>query len=401
MKPSNSLWLFTSSFPYGTSETFLESEIVFLAEAFEEIYIVSVGEEVVPIRPTPSNCEVVRIKPRDTFRVPFWLIMLWFKELFRISVPLSKWRYEFARLKSLVGRSKTLSEFIDQRQSKKNDVFYSYWFDEWAIILSLLKQDKVITSFISRAHGFDLYEERGEYKRHLYKPFIMQQMSKLYSISESGASYLQSLYPQWSDKLKIARLGTNDLGMSQAQLNNEQRKVIVSCSNVIALKRVEDIAKAISSIPDVKWVHFGAGKLLEKLKEKCIQLKKENQTFQYELRGQVTNAEVLDFYKTNAVSLFVNFSTSEGIPVSIMEAMSFGIPCVVPDVGGVSELVNNKNGLLLDSSASIADLKAGICKVLNSNNYLALRYNARQKWLADYCASKNYKTFVKLIKSAE
>ena len=45
---------------------------------------------------------------------------------------------------------------------------------------------------------------------------------------------------------------------------------------------------------------------------------------------------------------YVNLSTSEGIPVSIMEAMSYGIPVVATDVGGTSEaVVTGRSGLLI------------------------------------------------------
>ena len=44
------------------------------------------------------------------------------------------------------------------------------------------------------------------------------------------------------------------------------------------------------------------------------------------LKGWVPNKKVIEFYRTNPVNLFLNFSFQEGIPVSIMEAISFGIP---------------------------------------------------------------------------
>ena len=44
------------------------------------------------------------------------------------------------------------------------------------------------------------------------------------------------------------------------------------------------------------------------------------------------------------VDLFLTVSANEGIPVSIMEAQSFGIPVIATDVGGISEIVNNVNG---------------------------------------------------------
>ncbi len=53
------------------------------------------------------------------------------------------------------------------------------------------------------------------------------------------------------------------------------------------------------------------------------------------LRGGISNAEVFQFYRDNKVDLFVNASTSEGLPVSIMEAISFGIPSIATNVGGL------------------------------------------------------------------
>ena len=45
-----------------------------------------------------------------------------------------------------------------------------------------------------------------------------------------------------------------------------------------------------------------------------------------DLMGNLPHEKVMSFYKDYAVNLFVNVSKSEGLPVSIMEAVSFGIP---------------------------------------------------------------------------
>ena len=53
----------------------------------------------------------------------------------------------------------------------------------------------------------------------------------------------------------------------------------------------------------------------------------------------------------------MNVSESEGIPVSIMEASSFGIPVIATNVGGVGEIVENGyNGLLLNKDFLNRDL---------------------------------------------
>lgn len=58
--------------------------------------------------------------------------------------------------------------------------------------------------------------------------------------------------------------------------------------------------------------------------------------FDVELTVLLGNQLVYDFYRNNDVDVFVNLSESEGIPVSIIETISFGVPVVATDVGGNS-----------------------------------------------------------------
>ena len=39
-------------------------------------------------------------------------------------------------------------------------VFYSFWFNKWATLLSILSKENIIDHYISRTHGADLFEER-------------------------------------------------------------------------------------------------------------------------------------------------------------------------------------------------------------------------------------------------
>ena len=65
------------------------------------------------------------------------------------------------------------------------------------------------------------------------------------------------------------------------------------------------------------------------------------------LLGKVNNNDILNFYSITPVNLFINLSESEGIPVSIMEAISFSIPIIATDVGGVSEIVTEETDCYL------------------------------------------------------
>jgi glycosyltransferase involved in cell wall biosynthesis len=79
----------------------------------------------------------------------------------------------------------------------------------------------------------------------------------------------------------------------------------------------------------------------------------------------VTHDAVRDFYLTQPVDVFVNASTTEGVPVSIMEAMSFGVPVVATDVGGTGELVNSRNGALLVPNPTPAEIADAILRTVH------------------------------------
>ena len=65
--------------------------------------------------------------------------------------------------------------------------------------------------------------------------------------------------------------------------------------------------------------------------------------------GFQDNEKIMDFYRNNPIDIFINVSTNEGVPVSIMEAISFGIPIIATNVGGTNEIViNNITGWLVD-----------------------------------------------------
>ena len=108
----------------------------------------------------------------------------------------------------------------------------------------------------------------------------------------------------------------------------------------------------------------------------------------------------MHFYETNHVDLFINVSSSEGIPVSIMEALSFGIPVIATNVGGVPEIIqDSKNGILLDVNCSAGEIADAIIKYINLDkpSITQLSQNARSFWIKNYSADTNYNIFYSIL----
>ena len=104
------------------------------------------------------------------------------------------------------------------------------------------------------------------------------------------------------------------------------------------------------------------------------------------------NKAVLDFYRTHHVDLFINLSVYEGLPVSIMEAMSFGIPVLATDVGGTSEIVIDGVGELVDKNSSIEEIANKAIKIIltDGNRNKIMREHIKKVWKINFYAEKNY-----------
>ena len=95
--------------------------------------------------------------------------------------------------------------------------------------------------------------------------------------------------------------------------------------------------------------------------------------------------------------VFLNVSISEGIPVSIMEALSFGIPTIATNVGGTKEIVFDKrNGFLLPVDFELTQLVDYIMDIYNdvSSSKCLFRHEARKSWRENYSADVNYPHFL-------
>lgn len=193
---------------------------------------------------------------------------------------------------------------------------------------------------------------------------------------------------------------------SPEEKNRDSKFQIVTCSNIIPLKRVIRLAEVLAMFEkneqevarNLKWTCFGSGIQKEELESFC----KENlRLIEVEMKGWQENRSVLEFYQKNKVDLFINLSTTEGLPVSIMEAMSYAIPVIATDVGGTSEIVEDTyNGYLLKQEFSNSELYDLIRKMffMNIEKRDKLCKNAFKKWNSNFQAKRIIESFLKRLK---
>ncbi len=408
------LVLITEQFPYGGSETFLETEILYLADAFSSVLLLpkkNIGSK----RPLPDNVSV-----DDGFTTYCNSLNENRKVRFLNGIPLvlgssGYWRQVrkqpgrylhptgFKRVAMWAREAELMSRFFktyiaEGKLDTQDTLFYTYWLHLATLAFGkILKQAKLV----SRAHGFDLYDERGEPPYSNWKCLGLKKLYKLFLISQDGLEYMKCRYPEQILKYEVSRLGVKNPGLTSKPSDDGVFRM-VSVAGVRDVKRVHLIVSALRLLADkhpeqaIRWDHFGDGPLMDELQQ---QVRNEiTGKAEVVLHGMVPNTEVMEFYKNNPVDLFINVSSSEGIPVSIMEAQAFGVPVMATDVGGTAEIVNNQNGILLHENPEPAEIAKRLYEMIKKRGELeSKRKRSHENWKVNFDADVNYATFVSMI----
>lgn len=396
------LIIICSSFPLYDGESFLALEYKYLQKNFNNVHFIVKGNTKRTVLSNQfSNEFIYEINTElSNYQKLFALFNLfrWTVIVEIIQKPHLGFTKNLQKIKIAIisfYQAKLIKQKIRSLSDKKKNTFivYSYWCDEGALAAAMLQKEKINFKSCSRVHGWDLYFHVHSVPYLPFRKFIQSHITAIYPISEKGISEIKNTWKVDTHNVHLARLGVE--GIPHTGNKRSNKTVVVSCSNVIPLKRIDLLAKTILSFnTPISWIHFGDGPELQNIQKWVQDHMKENHNIQF--KGKMNNHEILQFYADKEITVFVNVSSSEGIPVSIMEAMSFGIPVVATNVGGTSEIVNNENGVLLSENPTPLEIKAAIEEVIAHPEKGEVAYKT---WNEKYNAEKNYTEFVNQLKS--
>jgi colanic acid/amylovoran biosynthesis glycosyltransferase len=403
------LILFTTSYPYvqGGEQNFLEEEIKYLAEAFDRVIVVPEihgekgGERFSGIEVEDSYADYLSSHGRISRFFLGLLSTLVYKEIITRPSILLKPAY----LRSLfffAGQSEITRRWVVgwirmQNIAARDCLFYTYWFDQAAMGIGLAKRFFSDLKLVSRAHGYDIYEERRTPPYWPCRESALGTVDFLFPDSDSGTEYLRNKYPEFVSCMETARLGIPDSGiLTKASSDGVYR--IVSCSRMVEVKRLDlmmhGIAAAANRQPAQRfeWCHFGTGPLQLEL-EKMTKELPENVVVRF--AGYSTQPDLFKYYRENPVDVFMNVSISEGTSVAIMEAISCGIPIIATGVGGNKEIVSDKNGLLLPANPTPHEIADALLHHWDAPD--DRRAGSRVIWAEQYDSRRNFSAFTQRL----
>ncbi|WP_342562650.1 glycosyltransferase [Paenibacillus sp. FSL R7-0345] len=417
MEDEKVLIMLTSEFPYGNKEAFIESEQV-IFNKFSEVVIIPCHDDIPPVLRNSIfhnvNINVIRLEDSIRTLSALKLVYKCLKGMFNLTLikeillMIKKGSFTITKLKELLSfvvtgdiKVSEIKKVLNKKYSSESIIFYSYWMHIHAYIALKLKESFPGSKAITRCHGYDLYEFRHDSNYIPLRKYILENEDAIFAISEDGKKYIDQKYNDFSMNVAYSRLGTIDNGFNQNRLSRLPLKII-SCSNLVEVKRVHKIIEALNLIDEFEiiWKHYGDGILLEGLRALSNEKLSLKHNISFSFEGAKPNSEIIKDYKNNDYNLFLNVSEMEGVPVSIMEALSFGIPAIATNVGGTKEIViTGVTGYLIDKDFSSESLATKI-KFLNNlseQEYEELRISTRQFWESECNAEKKYYEFYNTI----
>jgi glycosyltransferase involved in cell wall biosynthesis len=400
------LVLVAESYPYdlAVEQTFLEHELPLLVDRFDHV-VVAPETEGGKLLPFPPSAEIDRSLARRLRSASRRSLVaraarsgLLAREALARTRPLSS-PAAVKRLVEFAGRAHLARAWaLDLLRERRPErcVFYTYWWGALATGFGLAKRDMPGVTVVSRAHGADLYEERHTPPYLPCRTVSLDVLDSFFPDSDRGVAYARERYRS-DTPIEAALLGVRDPG-GAATASTDGVLRIVSCSLAVPVKRLDlmldGIACAGRTNADqrIEWTHFGNGPQLAALSERAKKDLPPHVTASFP--GYSTQADLLQHYLTHPADVFINVSSSEGTPVSIMEAISVGLPIVATAVGGNPEIARPDNGVLLPENPLPQQIADALLRIA-ADPALAgrLREGSRRLWASRYDATSNFRAF--------
>ncbi|MBN2336225.1 glycosyltransferase [Candidatus Bathyarchaeota archaeon] len=193
-----------------------------------------------------------------------------------------------------------------------------------------------------------------------------------------------------AEKTETLYLGVDTGRFKPTQRRSREKLTVGTLGRLVSQKNVEDILHATAAIEskvDVKIIVGGDGPQMSRLKELAGSLGLQD----IEFMGRVHDP--VGFYRR--CDVFVLASTSEGLSVSLQEAMSTGCVPVAVDGYGCGELVEHGvNGLLFKPR----DAQGLAQKILEAAERPGLGAEARRIIMSRFDADKNYRRYLEIYR---
>jgi glycosyltransferase involved in cell wall biosynthesis len=338
--------------PYGTGETFILTEIIALKELGINLLII----------PRDKDREMVLEKAKtlinNTLSIPLFNFniakeflkyffnepILFFKIMNDIALSARNTKIAFKNL-AILPKSLYLCRIFKEKSISHIHAHWGSTTSSMAFIIS--KITKIPWSFT--VHRWDIPENNILREKCKSASFIR-------AIDKQGKGEIISIIKDisLSKKILVIHMGVCIPKLNKISYDATEIFTILCPANFVPKKGHQYLIKVCKLILDknikIKCLFAGDGPLEDKLKTKVNKL---NLNDYIEFLGRLNHESIFELYgnyRVNTVilpSIVTEDNEKEGIPVSLMEAMAFGLPVISTDTGGIPELIGDGSGIMI------------------------------------------------------
>jgi glycosyltransferase involved in cell wall biosynthesis len=278
-----------------------------------------------------------------------------------------------------------LKNFLKIRKivhSEKPDILHAHYASSYGLLGSLCNYHPFIISL----WGSDIYQFPR--KSIITKKILEANLKKADVICSTSQIMAREAALYTDKKVYVTPFGVDTQIFSPPE-KPAGEIIIGTVKGLEAIYGIDILIKAFKIIsekfPAVKLRIVGTGSKEDEYKSLVQTLELSDKV---EFTGKISHQEVPAYLKE--FYLFIALSYSESFGVAVVEALSCGIPAIVSDIGGLSEVVlNNENGFCVTPGSPEA-AAAAIEKLLNDPDlYKKFSENARQHVLDNYDWTEN------------
>lgn len=300
-----------------------------------------------------------------------------------------------SRIKSLVKipyRTFSLRYFLSLKvfvKRHKIDIVHSH--GKGAGVYSrLLRLTSKNFTVIHTFHGIGNIVEEGFFNRvkNVYTERLLKYFTQIFiSVSQGERKLAIDVFGIRKERVRVIHNGVRDYSLIN-KVNAPKRVVMFTrYSYEKNMQLAYNILKKVN--PKIAFCWVGDGDEFKKLKK----LKKEENVKNLIMTGFDNNPQK---YLTEG-SIYLSTSRHEGLPLSLLEAESSGIPIVATNVVGNNEVViEGYNGFLFD----LSNFQKAVSKIeelyFDTNLYLKISQNGREDYLTRFTKEKMIKKTEKL-----
>jgi glycosyltransferase involved in cell wall biosynthesis len=170
---------------------------------------------------------------------------------------------------------------------------------------------------------------------------------------------------------------------------------ILYVGRMVSIKGVDLLIKAFhkasSHYEDLRLFLVGEGQELNQYRSLIKNLGIENKVT---ITGHVTEDELWYYYSIADLFVYPSIAGSEAFGITLLEAMRYHIPCLVPDTGGGKEVVKDAGITFRDRDEK--DLMNKMIMILNDNQKLVALSARCKDVLSEYRDEKIVKSLIKV-----